>query len=39
MTEQGEIAITMQGIDHVIATSRSVMAEKMLLTQSRDRPA
>lgn len=38
MTEQGAVAITMQGIDHVIATSRNTMAEKLLIAQSRDHP-
>lgn len=36
ITEQGALAITIQGIDHVIATSRNTQAEKLLITQSRD---
>jgi len=36
ITEQGALAITIQGIDHVISTSRNTQAEKLLITQSRD---
>lgn len=35
ITEQGTLAITIQGIDHVISMSRSTNAEKLLLAQSR----
>jgi curved DNA-binding protein len=34
LTEQGTLAITIQGIDHVISMSRSSKAEKLLLSQS-----
>jgi curved DNA-binding protein len=34
LTEQGTLAITIQGIDHVISTSRSAKAEKLLLAQA-----
>jgi len=33
ITEQGTLAITIQGIDHVISVSRSTNAEKLLLAQ------
>ena len=33
-TEHGALAITIEGIDHVISTSRSTMKEKLLITQS-----
>lgn len=36
ITEQGALAITIQGIDHVISMSRNAMNEKLLITQSRD---
>jgi curved DNA-binding protein len=35
ITEQGTLAITVQGIDHVISTSRTARAEKLLIAQSR----
>jgi curved DNA-binding protein len=35
ITEQGTLAITIQGIDHVIATSKSTDAAKLLLAQSK----
>jgi len=34
LTERGTIAITIQGVDHVISMSRHVKAEKLLLAQS-----
>jgi curved DNA-binding protein len=34
LTEQGTLAITIQGVDHVIAMSRTAKAEKLLLAQS-----
>ncbi len=34
VTEQGTIAITIQGIDHVISRSRTAAKEKLLLTQA-----
>ena len=33
-TDQGTLAITIAGVDHVISTSRSVVKEKLLLRQS-----
>jgi curved DNA-binding protein len=33
-TEQGTLAITIQGVDHVISTSRSSLAQKLLMDQS-----
>jgi curved DNA-binding protein len=36
ITEQGTLAITIQGIDHVISMSRSTNAEKLLLARSKD---
>lgn len=36
ITEQGTLAITIQGVDHVISMSRTTKAEKLLITQSRD---
>ncbi|MFL6733937.1 MAG: J domain-containing protein [Sphingomicrobium sp.] len=41
VTEQGTVAITIQGIDHVMSMSRTTRAEKLLLGQSKelqDRP-
>jgi curved DNA-binding protein len=35
VTEQGTLSITIHGIDHVIATSRSTNAEKLLLAQPK----
>jgi len=35
-TEQGTMAITIEGVDHVIATSRTTMQEKLLLSNSSD---
>lgn len=32
-TEQGELAITIEGVDHVISMSQTAMREKLLLTQ------
>ncbi len=34
VTEQGLLAITIQGVDHVISTSRTAKAEKLLIAQS-----
>lgn len=34
VTEQGTLAITVQGIDHVISMSRTTRAEKLLIAQS-----
>ena len=34
ITEQGTLEITIQGVDHVISTSRATKAEKLLITQS-----
>jgi curved DNA-binding protein len=34
ITEQGTLAITIQGVDHVIAMSRTIMTEKLLIAQS-----
>ena len=31
LTEQGTLAITIQGVDHVISLSRSTKAEKLLI--------
>lgn len=36
LTEQGTLAITIQGIDHVISMSRTAKAEKLLIPQSSD---
>lgn len=36
ITEQGTLAITIQGVDHVIATSRTTRAEKLLISQAHD---
>ena len=38
VTEQGTMAITIQGIDHVISLSRTTRAEKLLLRQSDAEP-
>ena len=38
VTEQGTLAITVQGIDHVISTSRTTKAEKLLLTRWTNPP-
>ena len=35
-TEHGTLAITIQGIDHVISMSRTTTAEKLLIAQSTD---
>jgi curved DNA-binding protein len=34
ITEQGTLAITVQGVDHVISMSRTTRAEKLLIAQS-----
>lgn len=34
LTEQGTLAITIQGVDHVISVSRTAKAEKLLLAKS-----
>jgi curved DNA-binding protein len=34
ITEQGALAITIQGVDHVISMSRNTMTEKLLIAQS-----
>jgi len=38
ITEQGTLAITIQGVDHVISTSRTTRAEKLLIAQASDAP-
>jgi curved DNA-binding protein len=38
LTEQGTLAITIQGVDHVIAMSRTAKAERLLLGQARHGP-
>lgn len=38
VTEQGTLAITIQGVDHVIAMSRTAKAEKLLLAGSGQEP-
>ena len=35
LTEQGTLAITIQGVDHVISTSRTAKAERLLLAQAK----
>jgi curved DNA-binding protein len=37
ITEQGSLAITIQGVDHVISMSRTAKVEKLLIGQSSDR--
>jgi len=37
VTEQGTLAITIQGVDHVISMSRTTRAEKLLIAASTDR--
>ena len=37
VTEHGTVAITVEGIDHVISLSRTTAAEKLLIGQSFDR--
>ncbi len=37
-TEQGTLAITIEGVDHVIASSRVAVREKLLLSQTREAP-
>ncbi|MFC0590863.1 J domain-containing protein [Novosphingobium aquiterrae] len=34
LTEEGTLAITIEGVDHVIATSRTAMKEKLMLSQA-----
>jgi curved DNA-binding protein len=34
ITEQGTLAITIQGVDHVISMSRTTRAEKLLIAHS-----
>jgi curved DNA-binding protein len=36
ITEQGTLAITIQGVDHVISTSRAARAETLLIAQSNE---
>lgn len=36
-TEQGGLAITIEGVDHVISMSRTSMREKLLIAQAGDR--
>ncbi|MCF2515089.1 DnaJ domain-containing protein [Sphingomonas sp. G124] len=36
LTEQGTLAITIQGVDHVISMSRTTKAERLQITQSTD---
>jgi curved DNA-binding protein len=38
LTEQGTLAITIQGVDHVISMSRTAKAEKLLLAQFSQEP-
>jgi curved DNA-binding protein len=38
VTEHGTLAITIEGIDHVIASSRTATAEKLLIGRSRSHP-
>jgi curved DNA-binding protein len=38
LTEQGTLAITIEGVDHVISISRTAKAEKLLLAQSGQTP-
>lgn len=38
LTEQGGLAITIQGVDHVIATSRTAKTEKLFITQANGAP-
>lgn len=38
MTEQGMLAITIKGVDHVISTSRTIIKEKLLLEGSGGAP-
>lgn len=38
ITEQGTLAITIQGVDHVISMSRTTRAEKLLISQASDEP-
>jgi len=35
MTEQAELAITIEGVDHVISMSRTAEAEKLLIAQAK----
>ncbi len=37
VTEQGSLAITIDGVDHVIAMSKTKVAEQLLLAQSAER--
>lgn len=37
-TERGTLAITIEGVDHVIATSRTVLKEKLMIAQSDESP-
>lgn len=36
ITEQGTLAITIEGVDHVIAMSRTIMREKLLIARTID---
>ena len=36
VTEQGTLAITIQGVDHVISMSRATRAERLLIEQSQN---
>lgn len=38
VTEQGTLAITIEGVDHVISMSRTIEAEKLLITQAETPP-
>ena len=38
ITENATLAITIDGVDHVISTSRTAMREKLLIAQVIDRP-
>ena len=35
-TEQGTLAVTIDGVDHVIANSRTISEKKLFLTKARD---
>ena len=37
ITEQGTLAITIQGVDHVISMSRTTRVEKLLIAQAKSR--
>ena len=37
-TERGTLTITIEGVDHVIATSRTILKEKLMIAQSDESP-